>query len=171
VWQGSAFGERCPELVAAGEVLMQFKNAMQAIVAIDQPSPDVAAWTGDPETVTEMIIARAHAVAQDERQLRARVGLADSTTLETLAGEPHITIIECDGGRIYQEKWGFPEPHVLVERAQSRRAFGDGLRWLAATDDGMLARQRLTRTVERELGSTLTSAAWNRPSALAGWRW
>jgi hypothetical protein len=42
VWQGDAFAERSPELLAAGEVPMQFKDAMNTIVAIDQPGEYLA---------------------------------------------------------------------------------------------------------------------------------
>jgi hypothetical protein len=177
VWQGNPFASRSPELLAAAEVLMRFKRAFNhAVPAPDAPSPDERP-PSLPDTTAELsviVLDRAREVAEAERELRARTGLARTRRLMSLDGEPRITVTTGSYGAWLDEEWGADRAEVILPASpenEAADALRDAARSLLEGSARDLACKRLRMRTEAELGSALGSAAWNRPTALAGWVW
>lgn len=172
VWQGSPFATREPALIAAAEVLFRFKDVADPLTKTDpefSEHPPPPAPTDETE-LADALLAQARTVAEAERALRIQLGLTADPVLKTLEGEPRVEVVTGDGGRYVEETWGNAEPEVVFS-STGRLAFGDGLVDYLATEPERLARDRLRKTIETRIGSALTSAAWSRPSTLAGWVW
>jgi len=171
VWQNDPFTERLPEHLAAAEVLMRFKRGFDELtrseMEYDQPVPPAPE---DGDELAQQLLEHTRAVAEAERALREQAGLADSPSLPTLEGEPHLEISSSSGGRWIDETWGHPEAEVRFEGSVEPEGYDSVARFLAK-GPADAARGRLRTRVEKEIGSALGSAAWNRPTALAGWVW
>jgi hypothetical protein len=172
VWQHSPFAAREPAFVAAAEILFRFKEVADPLTKtelemLEEPPP---APTDDNE-LADALLAHASAAAAAERELRERLGLTDNPTLATLEGEPHVEVIVGDHGRYPHESWGHTEPEVVFSSSSNRPARGEGVAAQLADDPQRVARERLRRAIEQSIGSALGSAAWSRPSTLAGWVW
>jgi hypothetical protein len=171
VWQDDPFAERLPEHLAAAEVLMRFKRGFDELTRSEiEPDQPVAPAPQDQDELAEQLLQHTRAVAEAERALREQAGLADSPSLPTLDGEPHLEISSSNGGRWIDESWGDAEAEVRFEDSAEPDGWDSVARFLAK-DPADAARDRLRKRVEKEIGSALGSAAWNRPTALAGWVW
>lgn len=171
VWQGNPFATRLPEHLAAAEVLLRFKQSFDQLTRKEpEMSPAFPAAPNDAHELTRRLQEQARTVAAAERELRVQAGLHDSRTLPTLDGEPHLKLTCRNGGRWIEETWGHDEPTVRFEGTMAEDDHDYAARFMA-TDPAEAARHRLRTQVEKEIGSNLGSAAWNRPTALAGWVW
>ena len=173
VWQDNPLASRLPEHLAAAEVLMRFKRPFDRLTQDDlemqQPCPPAPE---DSEELTARVLDHARSVAEAERALRTDAGLHASPTLPTLEGEPHLTISAGNGGRWIEEIWGHANATVTFDGEWDADADPwDGVARFLDTDATRAARKRLRAHVEKGIGSSLGSAAWNRPTALAGWIW
>jgi hypothetical protein len=175
VWQENPFANRLPEHLAAAEVLLRFKRSFDDLTRERRDEPQ-RGWPPAPEDrdeLTERLLRHTKAVAHEERQLRERAGLDASPTLPALDGQPRLEVSSGNGGRwIDDETWGHDQPSVRFQgHWDPVEDDYDSVARFLDTDAAEAARHRLRHTVEQEIGSNLGSAAWNRPTALAGWVW
>jgi hypothetical protein len=171
VWQDDPFVERLPEHLAAAEVLMRFKRSFDALTRSEiEPDPPVDPAPDDQDELAQRLLEHTRAVGEAERALREQSGLADTPTLGRLDDEPHLEITYSNGGRWIDESWGYVEAEVRFEDEGKLEGWDSAAHFLAK-DPSDAARDRLRKQVEKEIGSALGSAAWNRPTALAGWVW
>jgi hypothetical protein len=173
VWEDGPFTTRLPEHLAVAEALLRFKRGFDELtrseIEVKTPAPPAPA---NPDQLRQRVLAHVRAVAQAERDLRERAGLAGSPSLPTLDGEPHLEISSSHGGRWIEETWGHEKAEVTIRGEwDPKQAPWDGVAEFLDADAGDAARNRLRKTVEKEIGSNLGSASWNRPTALAGWVW
>lgn len=173
VWQDSPFARRLPEHLAAAEVLLRFKRSVDQLTRADlemqQPCPPAPK---DADELSKRLLEHTRAVGQAERDLREKAGLRDTPTLPTLDGEPRLKIVSGHGGRWIEETWGPDQAAVAIEAEwDQEKDHWDGVARFLDTEPTEAARKRLRDKVEKEIGSNLGSAAWNRPTALAGWVW
>lgn len=171
VWQVDPFAEFLPEHLAASEVLMRFKRGFDALTRSEKdPDRPIAAVPESQDELTQQLLQHARAAADCERALREQAGLANSPSLTPLTGEPHIDITISNGQRWIDETWGHAEAEVFFNASKEPEGYDAVARFLAE-EPADVARDRLRAQVENEIGSALGSAAWNRPTALAGWVW
>jgi hypothetical protein len=174
VWERSPFASRTPERVAAAEVLWRFKRAFDRFAAVplplgpDKPYDELPAEQGE---LADLILHRARALVEQELVLRVEAGLGHSDTLPYLGGEPHITVMSRGFGRSVVEEWGHDQPDVSFRIDPDAEVRFDSVPHFLAGDVKEAAMARLRGRVEKEIGSAISSGAWNRPSALAGWIW
>jgi len=173
IWEGTPFGNRMPERVAAAELLWRFKRDFNALTSTErfhahhQPVPQPS----DRDELAQLVLRRAQDLGKNERALRAEAGLDHSYALPRLDGQPHVTIVTKDHARFIEEEWGYPEAMVRYEEDPSVQPGFDSVPQFLAGPAPAAARARLRKRVEEQIGSALGSGAWNRPTALAGWVW
>lgn len=174
-WEVNPFWTRTPEVIAAAEILANFKQTFVDLRPEGDPhgdweAVDVAEVLRHPaalETRVSAFIAEFNLAKTD---MAERLGLARSRGITLGHGEPEVTLFIRGSASRVRVEWGHRSRSFRLSEDDPDH-IGFPLYQVVDAAPAAAAYEELKREVERELGSSLGSQSWRKPHLLAEWVW
>jgi len=163
-WRRSPFTRATPEMVAAEYVLALFKAEWRSLRPEGSPfapmGSDARSLLVEPEALGRSVLTHVIDVATARESFLAAVGLEHE--LEAWKREPHVKISSLGPEPRFVVSWGHTE--ARVERVETPDGLGGQSILDVLADAAAASYHDLTREIEDQLGSSMSSGALGSPS-------
>jgi len=173
IWPNDPFADTIPEMVAVAEALVQFKRHAQAVRPDGNrfavlPDTEISRLRGRRASLTDRVTRHLADWRGAWHEQAHELGLDHVVELAPPHGQPRAHVWLDPERPFVTTEWGFTQSEVVFENGEAP-PFAEPLAHFLGPAPKVQAYSDLIRRLEDELGSSIESQAWYRPTLLGTW--